>query len=116
MNSPRSRKFFNISTGKRDQNRMSSDESCAEQKRMEVPERDKKSRSTNFLEILFKCECDDLTCLKLIWVSTDEYAHTHRKNRHFIVIPSHVNTSREAVLERFSNYAVVEKFFKGASS
>ena len=64
-----------------------------------------------FAEMLFHCECDDQACAQLIAVSTEEYAQSHSHIMQFIVIPEHVRPDIEKVIENFSNYALVKKFF-----
>lgn len=75
------------------------------------------NRLSDFSEMLFQCECDDKACTATITISTEEYAGVHHKTKDFIVIPSHVRLDLEEVVNTFTTYVLVTKFFpnKGAA-
>ena len=68
-------------------------------------------RTSEHSEMLFACECDDLTCTKKITMSTEEYKHVHNKTKYFIVTPDHVQFDLEEIIEKFHNYSLVAKFY-----
>lgn len=62
-------------------------------------------------QVAFDCECDNDQCRETIQMSTEEYQRVHLKSRNFVVIPSHVQLDLEKVVESFSEYTLVGKFF-----
>jgi hypothetical protein len=62
-------------------------------------------------EMLFQCECDDSACAQAIFMSTEEYQRVHAKTKYFVVIPAHVQLDLEEIINSFSNYVLVGKYF-----
>jgi hypothetical protein len=62
-------------------------------------------------EMVFLCECDNSDCEEAISMSTEEYQRVHSKTKYFVVIPSHVQLDLEEIIETFSSYALVGKYF-----
>ena len=80
-----------------------------------IDERSSNGGFADFQESLFQCECDDSACTELINISLEEYTRSHTHLMRFIVIPEHIQTDIEKVIETFSNYAIVHKFFPDKS-
>lgn len=59
----------------------------------------------------FGCECDDHACQETISMSTEEYTRIHHKTKYFVVVPSHVRVDLEEIVNSFSNYSLVAKYF-----
>lgn len=74
------------------------------------------TRNSKHTEMLFACECDDVMCMETISMSTEEYTHMHSKTKYFVVKPKHVRFDLEEVIESFSNYSLVGKFFPHPSA
>lgn len=76
-----------------------------------VTELRKDSKVSERADMQFGCECDTKNCAEIISMSTQEYAHVHQKNMHFIVVPSHVHLDIEEIITSFPNYCIVKKLF-----
>jgi hypothetical protein len=59
--------------------------------------------------VSFRCECARLGCSDLIELSLREYERVRSNPRRFIVRPGHERLEVEIVVERRSDYFVVEK-------
>ena len=72
------------------------------------------SRSPRFWE--WVCECADMTCMKAIELSIEEYDAVRAATTRFAVAPGteHVNLEIERVVQREERYWVVEKIGVGA--
>ena len=105
-----SKKFSSANDNKRILNEIKA-KVLNEQNSDRVIELRKGSKLSTYSEMLFGCECDAKSCPETISLSTHEYAEMHRKNMHFIVIPSHVHLDIEEVIATFKNYSVVRKLF-----
>jgi surfactin synthase thioesterase subunit len=57
----------------------------------------------------FYCECSDLHCTQRIEISAAAYEAVHRNPKHFILVNGHEEPTIEKVLERRSDYTIVEK-------
>jgi hypothetical protein len=57
----------------------------------------------------FRCECARLGCTEIIELSVDEYEEVRANPRRFIVADGHQQPEFETVVERRSDYLVVEK-------
>jgi hypothetical protein len=79
-----------------------------------VGQRKRGKHPSNFVDMLFHCECDKQACAEMIAVSTEEYENSHHKTKQFMVVPAHVGSDIEKVTVQFANYALVEKFFPHA--
>jgi len=75
----------------------------------------KSSRLSPHSDMSFHCECDDKACNETIMMSTEEYQRVHRKTKHFVVVPGHVQLDIEEVVAAFNNFVLVEKFFPHAA-
>jgi hypothetical protein len=59
--------------------------------------------------VAFLCECASLGCNLLIDVTLGAYERVRADARRFILVPGHELDSIERVVERHSDYVVVEK-------
>jgi hypothetical protein len=57
----------------------------------------------------FMCECGDVTCLRVVQLSLDDYERLRKDPSHFGVIPGHEIPELERVVETHATYTVVEK-------
>jgi hypothetical protein len=57
----------------------------------------------------FVCECGDASCTDRIEVSLEEYDAVRERATQFVVSPGHVKGPVERVVERRSDYSVIEK-------
>jgi hypothetical protein len=57
----------------------------------------------------FRCECASLGCTQMLPLSFREYEHVREHPRRFIVAPGHERLDVETVVERRSEYLVVQK-------
>jgi hypothetical protein len=57
----------------------------------------------------FRCECARLDCNSLVSLTPREYERVRATSRRFVVMPGHEIEDRETVVERGSDYIVVEK-------
>jgi hypothetical protein len=73
------------------------------------------SRSRRLWE--WVCECADITCMKAIALSIEEYDAVRAATTRFAVAPEaeHVNLDIERVVQREDRYWVVEKIGVGAA-
>ena len=62
------------------------------------------------------CECADITCMKPVELSIEEYEMVRAEPTRFVVAPGaeHVNPEIERLVQRESRYWVVEKIGVGA--
>jgi hypothetical protein len=58
------------------------------------------------------CECADPACVQTIQISAAEYDDVRRQPRRFAVLPGHVYSDVERVVDEFRGYVVVEKIGK----
>jgi len=71
----------------------------------------KSGHLADFSDVCFNCECDDSGCKETIAMSTDEYQMMHLRSKYFTVAPGHVRLDLEEIINSFSNYALVRKYF-----
>jgi hypothetical protein len=71
----------------------------------------KNARLQDHSNMAFHCECDDETCHETILMSTEEYQRIHSKTKYFAVVPAHVRLDLEEVVNSFTTYTLVAKFF-----
>ena len=57
----------------------------------------------------FHCECGRTSCLATIELPPDEYERVAQERYRFIVIPGHEDDTIETVVERYSEFVIVEK-------
>jgi hypothetical protein len=57
----------------------------------------------------FRCECARLGCNLLIQLTLAEYERIRANPRRFMMVPGHEIPALETVVERSSNYLIVEK-------
>ncbi|HEY5317847.1 MAG TPA: hypothetical protein VIJ20_07695 [Solirubrobacteraceae bacterium] len=57
----------------------------------------------------FRCECALLGCNRLIELTPPEYERVRTHPRRFVVLPGHERDTVETVIEKRSDYFVVEK-------
>ncbi len=82
------------------------------EERMEkVVQSRKDIRLQDHSNMAFHCECDDEACHETILMSTEEYQRVHAKTKYFAVIPAHVRLDLEEVVNSFTTYTLVAKFF-----
>lgn len=60
----------------------------------------------------FVCECDDRSCTHRIETPLEEYDRIREEPTRFLLAPGHENEAIERVVERRSQYWVVDKFEK----
>jgi hypothetical protein len=72
--------------------------------------------SPNKLFSEWVCECADMTCMKPVELSIEEYEMLRAEPTRFVVAPGaeHVNPEIERVVQREKRYWVVEKLGVGA--
>ncbi len=56
------------------------------------------------------CGCGDSDCIRALQASVDEFETAHSAPDRFIVVPGHVYSDVERVVEKYDRYWVVEKF------
>jgi len=59
--------------------------------------------------LAFRCECARLGCNLLVELSLGEYEHVRADPRLFVLAPGHEVPQAERVVERHTDYQVVEK-------
>ncbi len=59
--------------------------------------------------LTIRCECAQLGCSRMIELSAAAYEAVRTHPRRFLVVPGHEMPGAEAVVERESDYLVVEK-------
>jgi len=57
----------------------------------------------------FMCECGDITCMRVVQLSLEDYERLRSEPTHFGVIPGHELPDVERVVEQQEHYFVVEK-------
>ena len=57
----------------------------------------------------FICECSAADCFDRIILPLQEYEHVRAEGTRFFVTPGHENVALELVVERRTNYLIVEK-------
>jgi hypothetical protein len=62
---------------------------------------------------VFRCECAQLGCTRLIELTAGEYENVRAHSRRFVVAADHQATGAESVVETHDSYIVVEKFGEG---
>ncbi len=60
------------------------------------------------------CECAQRTCASMVVLSPDEYEHVRSAGDRFLVVPEHVVSDVEQVLEKHDGYWIVEKLGLGS--
>ncbi len=58
---------------------------------------------------LFICECSDLECTQQVELTITQYRTAREAANRFAVVPGHVDTRYERVLEQGERYSIVEK-------
>ena len=59
----------------------------------------------------FYCECSNPECIERIELSTELYSKVHKNRSHFITVVGHESLEVENILEKNSNFQIVEKHF-----
>ena len=62
-------------------------------------------------KIKFYCECSKPDCLERINLTSKEYKEYHNDKKHFVILVGHEFPEIEKVIEKYSNYQIVEKNF-----
>ena len=57
----------------------------------------------------FLCECDDVSCRKIVNATRGEYESVRAVPTHFIVLPGHADRGVERVIASNDRFLVVEK-------
>jgi hypothetical protein len=68
-----------------------------------------RSWTPNGNEVEFHCECGREGCLERFSMSVEAYEAAHRERDRFVLVPAHVASSIENVVERDDAYVVVDK-------
>ena len=55
------------------------------------------------------CECSQPDCLEPIAMTLDEYRAVRERADRFVIVPGHDRPEIEDVIERYDDYAVIEK-------
>jgi hypothetical protein len=66
-------------------------------------------------QLTIACECADRDCVETIAIDLKHYADVRRRPTHFIVLPGHVYSDVEDVVEKTSQFVVVEKRGRAAA-
>jgi diaminopimelate decarboxylase len=64
--------------------------------------------------VQFVCECGRTGCTEPITLTLREYEDIRTDSRHFAVVPGHVDSLRERVIDDRGGYSVVEKIGEAA--
>ena len=62
------------------------------------------SKTTDYL-----CECSEMSCTKIVELTSDEYERIRSRATVFVVAPGHEKHEIEQVIERHDGYLLVEK-------
>ena len=62
------------------------------------------SKTTDYL-----CECSEMSCTKIVELTSDEYERIRSRATVFVVAPGHETHEVEKVIERHDGYLLVEK-------
>jgi hypothetical protein len=62
------------------------------------------SKTTDYL-----CECSEMSCTKIVELTSDEYERIRSRATVFVVAPGHEKHEIEKVIERKDGYLLVEK-------
>ena len=62
-----------------------------------------------------RCECSRPDCRETLRVSVSGYEDVRDDQRHFLVVPGHVDERVDRVIGSIRSYALVEKIGEGAS-
>jgi hypothetical protein len=57
----------------------------------------------------FRCECARRNCAKLVTITPRDYERIRANARRFVLLPGHEHAALETVVERTTDYVVVEK-------
>jgi hypothetical protein len=60
------------------------------------------------------CECADVSCVEMLDIDPNDYKAIRADPRWFIVLPGHVYSDVERVIQQKNGYVVVEKFGRAA--
>ena len=71
------------------------------------------ARDLGFVDepIPFLCECDDLRCTALIWLTLVDYAHVRSHASRFVVLSTHA--THAVIICEGRRFAVIEKAVSG---
>ncbi len=64
----------------------------------------------------FLCECDDARCHETVAVTILEYEDVRADDRHFLLVPGHVNAGTERPVRQTDRFVVVEKLGVAAAA
>ncbi|MGH3043840.1 MAG: hypothetical protein ACRDM2_03855 [Gaiellaceae bacterium] len=62
------------------------------------------SKTTDYL-----CECSEMSCTKIVELTSDQYERIRSRATVFVVAPGHEKHEIEKVIERHDGYLLVEK-------
>ena len=57
----------------------------------------------------FLCECADSTCMATVELTLEDYSAIRAHARHFLMLPEHLRSPGECIVERRTDYEVTEK-------
>jgi hypothetical protein len=57
----------------------------------------------------FLCECADEACTASIDLTVEEYRAVRAHERHFVMLPEHLRSPGEQIIERRDGYEITEK-------
>ncbi len=66
--------------------------------------------------LAFLCECDDARCHETVPATLVEYEDVRADDRHFLLVPAHVDALLERPVRRTDRFVVVEKLGVAAAA
>jgi hypothetical protein len=57
----------------------------------------------------FLCECADSACTATVEMTLEDYGAVRAHERHFFMLPEHLRSSGETLVERRDGYEITEK-------
>ena len=66
-------------------------------------------RTTAAERVPFLCECADSACMASVEMTLEDYGAVRADARHFLMLPEHLRSPGEEVVERRNGYEITEK-------
>lgn len=60
-------------------------------------------------DVPFLCECADAACMATVQMTVKDYAAIRANERHFLMLPEHLRSPGEEIVERRDGYEITEK-------
>jgi hypothetical protein len=57
----------------------------------------------------FLCECADATCMARVELTLEDYHAVRAHERHYLMLPEHLRSPGEVIVERRDGYEITEK-------